>query len=82
MTEQQLDNKFPHRYNKERSLNRYAGSFAILGVWTNWFVWTGAIKSLAVLLPTLQDQMATYTWVIGWVIAITEVAADLTGNIC
>ncbi|XP_038064681.1 monocarboxylate transporter 3-like [Patiria miniata] len=39
------------------------------------------MKGLAVLLPTLQGQADTYTWVIGWMIVIMEVTADLTGPI-
>ncbi len=29
------------------------------------FVWSGMMKALSVLLPTLQDQFETHTWVIG-----------------
>ncbi|XP_038052536.1 monocarboxylate transporter 12-like [Patiria miniata] len=59
--------------------NRFVGLLAILGTWVNWFIWVGTVKSLATLLPTLRDQMETYTWVIGWIIVIMEVTADLIG---
>ncbi|XP_038060637.1 monocarboxylate transporter 12-like [Patiria miniata] len=59
--------------------NRYVGLLAILGTWVNWFIWTGAVKGLATLLPTLRDQMETYTWVIGWMIVIMEVTLNLIG---
>ena len=29
------------------------------------FAWNGLLKALSVLLPTLQDQFETHTWVIG-----------------
>ncbi|XP_022103958.1 monocarboxylate transporter 12-like [Acanthaster planci] len=60
--------------------NRRMGFLAVLGVWTNWFFWISAVKGLAVMLPTLQDQMDTYTWVIGWMIVLVEVTANLIGS--
>ncbi|XP_022103961.1 monocarboxylate transporter 12-like [Acanthaster planci] len=59
--------------------NRRMGFLAVLGVWTNWFFWASAVKGLAVMLPTLQDQMDTNTWVIGWMIVVVEVTANLIG---
>ena len=53
---------------------------AVLCCWFVAFVWIGAMKSLAVLMPTLRDQMETYTWVVGWMIVIMEVAIDVVGE--
>ncbi|XP_038061079.1 monocarboxylate transporter 12-like [Patiria miniata] len=61
--------------------NRYMGLLAILSTWVNWFTWTGAVQGLATLLPTLRDQMETYTWVVGWMIVIIEVTLNLVGPI-
>ena len=60
--------------------DRYGLLFAVLGTWSCNFLWVGAAKGLAVLLPTLRDQMATQTWVIGWMIAIMEATSDLVGK--
>ena len=35
------------------------------------FVETGVVKSLGVLLPSIREQMATKTWVVGFAISLT-----------
>ena len=56
------------------------GHLAVVGTWATWFFWTGVDKGLAVLLPTLRDQLDTYTWVIGWMIVMCDAAAELIGR--
>ncbi|XP_022104082.1 monocarboxylate transporter 12-like [Acanthaster planci] len=48
---------------------RQVGWFAVLCVHVEWLLWAGLIKSLGVLLPTLQEQLTADTWMIGGLIA-------------
>ena len=55
------------------------GWFAVLGSFGGSFAWVGSTKGLAVLLPTLQDQLSSPTWLVGWMIAIIDGIIDLAG---
>ena len=57
-----------------------AGRIAVLTFWTDCFVWVGIVKGLGVMLPTLQTQFETKTWIIGWMIATTVGVSGLTGR--
>ncbi|XP_038055534.1 monocarboxylate transporter 1-like [Patiria miniata] len=57
------------------------GWVGVLGTFASWFTWMGTVKCLAVMLPALQDQFNSHTWLVGWVIAIFDGSVDLTGPI-
>ncbi|XP_033639834.1 monocarboxylate transporter 14-like [Asterias rubens] len=43
--------------------------------------WVALSKSLAVMLPTLQDQFGASTWLVGWIVAMVDGSVDLAGPI-
>ncbi|XP_038066069.1 monocarboxylate transporter 12-like isoform X2 [Patiria miniata] len=53
--------------------------FAVLAAWMTWFFWGGLLKGLGVLVPTLQVQFATSTWIIGWIVAMLTGSVGLSG---
>ncbi|XP_072030778.1 monocarboxylate transporter 13-like [Amphiura filiformis] len=53
----------------------------LLSSFMTMMLWDGTIKSLAVLLPTLQQQFATRTWMIGGMIALMNAVKDFSGPI-
>ena len=59
---------------------RWAERIAVLTFWTDCFVWVGIVEGLGVMLPTLQTQFETKTWIIGWMIAMTIGVSGLTGR--
>ncbi|XP_038072899.1 monocarboxylate transporter 12-B-like isoform X2 [Patiria miniata] len=42
-------------------------------------LWMWFIKGLGVMLPTLQEQFATQTWLVGWVLSIITAVICITG---
>ncbi|XP_022104111.1 monocarboxylate transporter 12-like [Acanthaster planci] len=56
-----------------------AGWCAVLCVHVDWLLWTGLLKGLGVLLPTLQEQFKADTWMIGGLIATITGAGSLAG---
>ena len=46
-----------------------AGLVAILTLWTRGVLRVGILKGLGLMLPVLQDQFVTKTWVIGWIVS-------------
>ena len=59
----------------------YVGCIAVLGAFADWMTWIAMTKSLAVMLPTLQEQFGASTWLVGWMIAIIDGTVDLAGTI-
>ncbi|XP_022104113.1 monocarboxylate transporter 12-like [Acanthaster planci] len=57
----------------------HAGWYAVICLHVNWLLWTGLLKGLGVLLPTLQEQFTTDTWMIGGLIATITGAGSFTG---
>ncbi|XP_033646638.1 monocarboxylate transporter 12-like [Asterias rubens] len=57
----------------------YVGCIAVLGAFADWMTWIAMTKSLAVMLPTLQEQFGASTWLVGWMIAIIDGTVDLAG---
>ena len=45
------------------------GLVAVLALWSRHLAWVGATKGLGIMLPVVQEQMDTQTWVIGWITA-------------
>ena len=56
------------------------GWLAVLGTFATMMAWTGMVKGLAVMLPTLQEQFNTSTWLLGWMIAILDGTVDIAGT--
>ena len=56
------------------------GCIAVFGMFTINMIWNGVIKSLAVMLPTLQEQFGASTWLVGWMIALIDGTCDLAGT--
>ena len=69
----------PNRFETERQ-NIKTRYLAVLGAWVAFLCWTGMVKALAVLLPTLRVQFLAQTWLIGWMITIMDAFIDLSGN--
>ena len=61
---------------------RWAERIAVLTFWTDCFVWVGIVEGLGVMLPTLQTQFETKTWIIGWMIAMVMGMSGFTGWFC
>ncbi|XP_022104124.1 monocarboxylate transporter 12-like [Acanthaster planci] len=55
------------------------GWYAVLCVHVDWLLWTGLLKGLGVLLPTLQEQFTADTWMIGGLIATVTGAGSFAG---
>ncbi|XP_022081535.1 monocarboxylate transporter 13-like isoform X2 [Acanthaster planci] len=43
----------------------HRGWYAVLCLHADWLLWTGVVKGLGVMLPTLRVQFAAETWMIG-----------------
>ena len=57
-----------------------AGLVAILTMWTRGVLRVGILKGLGLMLPVLQDQFATKTWVIGWIVAMVVAFGGVGGK--
>ncbi len=55
------------------------GWFAVLGLLTTKLAWDIVLKGLGMMLPTLQEQFDTSTWLIGWMVAFVDAAAQFSG---
>lgn len=56
------------------------GWIAVIVAFITWFFWIGTTKGLAIMLPSLQVQFNTSTWLIGWMVAIIDATATLVGK--
>ncbi len=56
------------------------GWIAVLGLFTTKAVLAVLVKGLGMLLPILQEQFVTSTWLIGWMVAFVEAGAELSGK--
>ncbi|XP_022092948.1 monocarboxylate transporter 12-like [Acanthaster planci] len=56
-----------------------AGWYAVLCVHIDWLLWTGLLKGLGVMLPTLQEQFKADTWMIGGLIATITAVGSVAG---
>ncbi|XP_071795926.1 monocarboxylate transporter 12-like [Asterias amurensis] len=57
------------------------GWIAVLGLFTCCVAWIGILKGLGMMLPTLQEQFVTSTWLIGWMVAFVEAGAAISGTL-
>ena len=70
-----------HDHRPRAGRSRPCGRWlAVLVAWSLWFFWGGLIKGLGVLLPTLQVQFATRTWIVGWIIGMATAAIGISGR--
>ena len=61
----------------ERSRSQWV---TVLTLWSNNFIWVGIIKGLGIMLPTLQQQLTTQTWIIGWITAMVVATGGFVGK--
>ena len=52
--------------------------FVSLAVFVTYFLSTGMVKGLGVMLPVLREQFATQTWIIGLIISLVSGFGSLT----
>ncbi|XP_071795973.1 monocarboxylate transporter 6-like [Asterias amurensis] len=55
------------------------GWIAVLGSFTSKIAWCNLVKGLGMMLPTLQEQFDTSTWLIGWMVAFVHSGAFISG---
>ena len=58
------------------------GWIAGFTMWLVYFIWSGFIKGLGIMLPTLQQQFGTSTSIIGWIIAMLFTMSGLICKFC
>ncbi|XP_038072429.1 monocarboxylate transporter 12-like isoform X2 [Patiria miniata] len=54
--------------------------YAVLCLFVSYLSWVWLIKGLGVMLPTLQEQFATQTWRVGWMLSIITAVICFTGT--
>ena len=57
----------------------WPGWAAVLAMWARTFAWMGIVKGVGVMLPTLQQQFDTETWIIGWITSMLFTVSGLIG---
>ncbi|XP_071795618.1 monocarboxylate transporter 12-like [Asterias amurensis] len=55
------------------------GWIAVLGLFTCFAARVGVTKGLGMMLPTLQEQFVTSTWLIGWMVAFVSSGGAFSG---
>ena len=56
------------------------GWIAVLGCFTSRLFWNVLVKCLGMMLPTLQEQFVTSTWLIGWMVAFVDAGVEVSGK--
>ena len=56
------------------------GWIAVLCLFTTKMALAVLVKGLGMMLPSLQEQFVTSTWLIGWMVAIIEASAYLSSK--
>ena len=56
------------------------GWIAVLTLWTKNLMWSGITKGLGIMLLTLQVQLTSQTWIIGWIASMTVAVGGLVGK--
>ena len=56
------------------------GWIAVLGLFTSKLAWNILLKGLGMMLPTLQEQFDTSTWLIGWMVAFVNAGGYFAGK--
>ena len=57
-----------------------AGCIVVFAMWTDMLMWFWILKGMGIMLPTIQYQFDTKTWVIGWITCIMLAIAGFAGN--
>ncbi|XP_038045110.1 monocarboxylate transporter 12-like [Patiria miniata] len=57
----------------------HQGWYAVLCLFVSYVLWLWLIKGLGVMLPTLQEQFAAQTWLVGWMLSIVTALICVTG---
>ncbi|XP_038071628.1 monocarboxylate transporter 12-like [Patiria miniata] len=57
----------------------HQGWCAVLCLLVSYLLWVWLLKALGVMLPTLQEQFATQTWLAGWMLSIITAVICVTG---
>ena len=57
------------------------GWIAVLAMFARNMVWVGVSKGLGVMLPTLQVQFASETWILGWITAMVFAMCGVIGTV-
>ncbi|XP_071810310.1 monocarboxylate transporter 12-like [Asterias amurensis] len=55
------------------------GWIVVLGLFTSKVAWCILVKGLGMMLPTLQEQFDTSTWLIGWMVAFVHSGTFFSG---
>ena len=55
------------------------GWITVLGLFTFKIAWNVISKGLGMMLPTLQEQFLTSTWLIGWMFALVDAGIQFSG---
>ncbi|XP_071795924.1 monocarboxylate transporter 2-like [Asterias amurensis] len=55
------------------------GWIAVLGLFTAKIAWAVLVKGMGMMLPTLQEQFDTSTWLIGWMVAFVSAGFEILG---
>ncbi|XP_038077330.1 monocarboxylate transporter 12-like [Patiria miniata] len=55
------------------------GWFVVLALWTRLFILVGIYKAIGMMIPLLQVQFDTTTWILGWITSIIGAPAGLAG---
>ena len=77
-----------HQYNHQRQevckmaiVGNRRGWIAVACLNVTWMLWTGTIKGLGLMIPSLMEQFTAQTWLIGWMIAIVIAVINISGNL-
>ncbi|XP_071789706.1 monocarboxylate transporter 12-like [Asterias amurensis] len=55
------------------------GWIAVLSLFTTNVVVSTSLKALGMMLPTLQEQFLTSTWLVGWMVALVDAGSEISG---
>ena len=56
------------------------GWIAVLGLFTTKAALSTTLKGLGMMLPNLQEQFLTSTWLIGWMVPFVDAGAQISGE--
>ena len=57
------------------------GWIAVFGLFTAKIAWSVLVKGMGMMLPTLQEQFDTSTWLIGWMVAFVSAGFEILGKL-
>ena len=53
------------------------GWVAVLVLFITGLFWSGVTKGFGIMLPTVQEQLDTQTWTVGWIASAVAAASGL-----